>query len=206
MSHYKPQANSITGRVIAFFAANPDEELSPYDIATKFGAGQASVHSLLRPALEAKLLMRRRDELGDYCYGRGAALDLAPPEADNPPPKADKRGAGDGLDMDAVHATRTAAPEPAAKRRENKALPDFDLTAIQVDTHIPYTARVGVRGRDKWAPLFDKLANQGDSTALPAIFVPALMAAIAKRNRAAGKPLYRLSKTGPEQARVWRVA
>ena len=34
---YTPKRGCLAGKVLAFFAANPDEELSSFDIASKYG-------------------------------------------------------------------------------------------------------------------------------------------------------------------------
>lgn len=213
MSTYRPQAGSVAAKACAFFSGQPDEELAVTDIADKFGCGFASVHTLLRPALEAQLLMRRKDELGSWLYGAGAELAKAP--------VADFGGAAsgvasDGVDMDAVHSRRATAPAtwpasqaPAAgtKPRAGTVRVHLDIASLKVEDGVPFIppSRGGAQG--KWDALFDKLAKVGQSLAVPGEVKAALAAAAIKRNKATplrGK--FAVQKTGPDAARVWRVA
>ena len=213
MSTYRPQAGSVAAKACAFFSGQPDEELAVTDIADKFGCGFASVHTLLRPALEAQLLMRRKDELGSWLYGAGAELAKAP--------VADFGGAAsgdqsDGVDMDAVHSRRATAPAtwpasqaPAAgtKPRGTAVRVHLDIASLKVEDGVPFIppSRGGAQG--KWDALFDKLAKVGQSLAVPGEVKAALAAAAIKRNKATplrGK--FAVQKTGPDAARVWRVA
>jgi hypothetical protein len=71
---HRPHGNSKAAKVVAFFQANPDEALNADDIAEKFGASRNTVHTLLRPALDAEVLVRVRDKYGEYEYSAGPAL------------------------------------------------------------------------------------------------------------------------------------
>lgn len=198
MKPYTPQANSAIGRICAFFATNPDEELTPVDISAKFGVSRAGVHTLLSPALQAALLTRRRDDDGEYFYGKG-------PEASSP-----AKPSSSSVDIDKVHRpkqppTQPPTHQPAHQPSFSAPRQHLDLDQLVVETHVPYLPD-GMPGSDKWAPLFDKLGKPGHSVAVPAHVKSALTAAAAKRNKAAGKVHFRVAKTGPEQARVWRVA
>lgn len=55
---YTPRSDTVAAKVLGFFAANPDEELTNDDVAAKFGVSTASVPTLLAPALKAGLLGR----------------------------------------------------------------------------------------------------------------------------------------------------
>ena len=61
---YTPKANSKIGKALAFFSANPDEELSTDELAEKFSLVRGSVHTVLRPTVEA----------GKGKVGRGLAV------------------------------------------------------------------------------------------------------------------------------------
>ena len=208
MSTYRPQAGSVAAKACAFFSGQPDEELAVTDIADKFGCGFASVHTLLRPALEAQLLMRRKDELGSWLYGAGSELAKAPVK--------DLGVASDGVDMDAVHSRRgtasaawpaSQAPAAGTKPRAGTVRVHLDIASLKVEDGVPFIppARGGAQG--KWDALFDKLAKVGQSLAVPGEVKAALAAAAMKRNKATpprGK--FAVQKTGPDAARVWRVA
>ena len=118
--------------------------------------------------------------------------------------------------MDAVHsrratapATRPASQAPAAgtKPRAGTVRVHLDIASLKVDDGVPFIppSRGGAQG--KWDALFDKLAKVGQSLAVPGEVKAALAAAAIKRNKATplrGK--FAVQKTGPDAARVWRVA
>lgn len=209
MTTYRPQVGSVAAKACAFFSGNPDEELAVTDIAEKFGCGFASVHTLLRPALEARLLMRRKDELGSWLYGAGAELAKAPVvDLGN----AASGVASGGVDMDAVYSRCTTAPasqvlKPGTKPRAGGVRVHLDIASLEVEDGVPFIppSRGGAQG--KWDALFDKLAKVGQSLAVPGEVKAALAAAAIKRNKATpARGKFAVQKTGPDAARVWRVA
>jgi len=184
---YRPRADSLAAQCIAFFRANPDEHLLLDDMTDKFGCVRGNIHTLLKPAVEARLLQRARNEDGEYIYQRGSAIDSAPADA-NPPPL-------------------TGKPSP---RGYSSAPVNLDIAALQVDDSVPYTPHCNNTGVSKWDPLFDKLSKIGQSVAVPGHTKAALAAAALVRNKRERKANtgreYRVAMTGPGQARVWRVA
>lgn len=81
---YAPQQGSVAWKVIEFLTTNPEEELNRDDIAAKFDAAPLSVHTLLRPSVEAGLL--KRVELEDelvYRLGTGTP-EIKPNKAAQP--------------------------------------------------------------------------------------------------------------------------
>lgn len=62
---YAPWPGSLAAKVVAFFEANPDEELTREDMAAKFDVAATSVAAALRRALAARLIER--------CYPYGDA-------------------------------------------------------------------------------------------------------------------------------------
>lgn len=66
-SDYRPKPGSTAHSVCAFFAKNPEEELSTQDVAQKFDVKPASVAMHLTGALTAQLLSRPRP--GTYAAG-----------------------------------------------------------------------------------------------------------------------------------------
>ena len=62
---YKPRSDSLAYQCIHFFTSNPDEELTLEDITDKFDATRGNIHTLLRPAMDAGLLVRAHNQDGD---------------------------------------------------------------------------------------------------------------------------------------------
>lgn len=65
---YIPRTGSLAERAIAFFRANPEEELTPADMATKFHREYGSVDQSLRGAICAGLLAKVKREDGTVVY------------------------------------------------------------------------------------------------------------------------------------------
>lgn len=69
---YKPQARGLTGKVLAFFVANPDEELTTADIASKWEVRPASsVWGALDRVVRLELLAR--EKVGKYTVFKAGA-------------------------------------------------------------------------------------------------------------------------------------
>jgi len=58
---------------------------------------------------------------------------------------------------------------------------------------------------ERYAPLFAKLTEPGQSTALPLSVKSALMAAVAKHNKLK-QGAYRVAKFSATECRIWRIA
>lgn len=71
MNKYHPRPTSSVGRVLAFFAHNPDEELTRADVAVKFDIAPTSVVGTLRAAVEAGLISESRTAKGQLVYRAG---------------------------------------------------------------------------------------------------------------------------------------
>jgi len=182
---YKPLANSLPAKVIGFFAANPEETLSAYDIADKFDAVAANVHTCLALAIKAGALVRTLDDDGMYLYRLGTGT----------PPKPRT-----GVNIDAAHLVARKAPKPC------RAPVTIDFAALKVEEGIPYQVNPSQRGSSKWAPLFAKLTKPGQSIAIPAHARGAVGAAVCKQNKKPGKMgKFRVALEG-DHARVWRIA
>lgn len=74
---YVPRVDSVAARCIAFFQANPDEELTLEDITDKFDAIRGNIHTLLAPARDAGLLGRYQNDEGEYIYKAGPKIGRA---------------------------------------------------------------------------------------------------------------------------------
>lgn len=72
MTDYTPRAGSLPARVIEFFAANPEEELTRLDVAAKFDCQASAVDAGLEAAVNHGALVRRRGEDSTlvWCAGR----------------------------------------------------------------------------------------------------------------------------------------
>lgn len=70
---YTPHAGSLPSQMAAFFARNPDETLTMGDITSKFDASRGNIHSLLRKAVEAGLLVREINDESEWIYSAGPA-------------------------------------------------------------------------------------------------------------------------------------
>ena len=73
--NYKPQERGLTGKVLGFFVANPDEELASVDIAEKWDVRpSSSVFGALDRVVRMGLLAR--EKVGKYAVFR-AGVNLA---------------------------------------------------------------------------------------------------------------------------------
>jgi pyruvate/2-oxoglutarate dehydrogenase complex dihydrolipoamide acyltransferase (E2) component len=138
---YQPQADSLAGRVCAYFFRHGEEELSTGDIAIKFDANANSVSALLAGAVTNGLLNRTKNAGGFGTYSKGPKLAAAMTAPAAPPPKA-----------------ATPAPPPA---------PLPPPTALTIEAGVPLPPAAGRRTpeRDAFVAVFDKM-KKGDSFAI----------------------------------------
>lgn len=183
---YMPQAGSLPSNVVGFFQNNRHEFLNLDDIADKFSATRNNIHTILRPAVDAGLLVRDRDEDGDYIYKPG-------PELPRP---------ADGVNIDRAHKpSAQAAPIKTPATRAHKHI---DIDALVVEKDVPLVTGNAAKGACKWDPLFAKLKNKGESIAFDASFGPAVAAA-ARKNKLHKPGTFRLAKVSADQYRIWRM-
>lgn len=138
---YIPAADSVAGRVCAFFKRHPDEHLSSADIALKFHAQTSSVTGLLQRCFESKLLKRVPAGKGELIVAAGERLAAT--------------------DIQAGPLTLPAFPAPgpaekAAQRRARRALPPLDLDKLTVLTKAPPAKRTN-GSRTEWPAMFARL-------------------------------------------------
>lgn len=115
---YYPRTDSFPAQVCGFFANNPDEVLTIDDMVDKFmPASRGNIHTQLALALEAKLLSRRRDDQGEYIYGKGPQLKIT-----------------GWVDTASAPAS---APAPAAKAKAKRAVLDLSTIVIRDDVPLP---------------------------------------------------------------------
>ena len=179
---YYPRPGSLAAQVVYFFRTNAGEELTLEDIVTKFDTSRGNIHTQLRPAVEVGLLARDRNADGEYIYTAGARIDVI-------------SAAGD----------TTAQPAPKARKPARFTSPrhqvDFDTLVVEKGVPLPEQR---AKPPSKWAPLFDKLAEPGDSIAIPPEIMIALRAETVKRTKA-GSGHYRVLRTDDGGARIWRI-
>lgn len=176
---YKPQTNSLPGRVVAFFAQNRDEELTLEDIAAKFDCSRNTIHTNLQLATDNHLLERFRNAHGEYLYRAGQA----------------------------AHTPTAAARTPAApsKRRDPTAwatLAAVDPAQVPIEDGVPIATRFVA---PDWAVLLQRL-QPGQSAQLPLAARHTLAREISKAH-ATGKGRFSLRASKDTQTlRVWRTA
>jgi hypothetical protein len=163
---------------MAFFRANPDEELGLDDISGKFDCTRGNIHTLLAEPLRLGILARIKNADGDYIYKRGSNLLTTVPDA---PPAAQR-----------------------LKRSNNTTVELPDLDAVVIEENVPIPSLRGTPKRD-WTPLLRKL-KKDQSFALPITARHTLSQAITDLHKAsAGRFTMRTFKD-TAQLRVWRTA
>ena len=178
---YTPQANSLPSLVVGFFTNNPEEELTLDDIADKFGGTRNNIHTNLALATQHELLVRDRNTEGDYIYRAGAALN----------------GKSKGINMDAVYARKTKAPQQVAPAVLPKA------EDVQIDSNVPLVSTRGKPQHD-WAPLLARL-QPDQSAQLPLAAKSTLAKAIAAAHKAKMGTYTMRTFPDSQTLRVWRT-
>ena len=188
---YTPRPDSLPSIVIGYFTSNPGEELTLEDITAKFETPRNNIHTNLSLAVDAGLLVRARNDDGEYVYKAGKAI-----------PRQ--------IDIDRVHRGQPAAapstPEKKAASGYQSPRKALDLSNLIVEEGVPYLLNAAHKGASKWQPLFDKLTKPGQSIAIPGDMRGAVGAAAGKVNRLKTAGTYRVAMTGGDSARVWRIA
>lgn len=174
---YTPQPNSMPSLVVGFFTNNPDEELTLEDITDKFGAARNSIHTNLALATQHELLVRDRNEEGDYIYRAGPAL----PGRPKSPPKVQ--------------------PKASSLRPDPVVLPE--AADVQIDSDIPLP-NIRSSKRD-WAPLLQRL-QPGQSAQLPLAAKFTLSNAITVAHKAHQGTYTMRTFPDSQTLRVWRTA
>ena len=184
--NYAPREGSVAWRVIEFLTTNPDESLSIDDVAVKFDASRASIHSLLAPAVLAGTLIRKEDyEDGELVYRLGSGV----------PGITAKPGRHPVLPRGGAHSPFGASAKP-----RNKPF-WIDTSTVAVEKGIPLENRspAGIN----WAALFGRM-EPGDSFALPAAASSAVSKAMTDYQRANTETKLACRSTA-DGLRVWRL-
>lgn len=192
MAAYRPQSGSIAWRVIEYFTTNPEEILSSGDVAEKFEVPTKQVHSLLGPAVEAGVLLRRTDEDDELVYRIGTGLpQIRPNRLAHPTLK------GAGI------ASVIAAPPKRGPRCGAGMLVAIDIESIQPEDNVPVPtsarARLGSMVRAKLQTL-----KPGQSIRLPAS-LDKTVGPVLTELRKQGAGMFTKRVLDDEHLRVWRI-
>lgn len=175
---YTPNAGSLPSMVVGFFTNNPDEELTLEDIADKFQCSRNNIHTNLALATQHGLLLRDRNDDGDYVYRPGNAL----------------RGEPTGIDIDAVNF------KPRKDAPAKVALPN--VLDVQIDSDVPLPS---AKLKFDWLPLLQRL-QPSQSALLPLAAKYTLSNTITEAHKA-GLGKYTMRTFPDDQTlRVWRTA
>lgn len=190
---YKPQADSVPGRVIAYFMANPDELLVNTDLSIKFGKHYSAFHSLLASAVEAGYLSRtvNDDDEVAYLLGSVAAPGIAAQASEPTVEDRFKR-------PPSVKAPKE--PKAAHVRRDPFVC---DPLAIEIKSGVPLPVGRTAQGTD-WAKLLERMKVK-DYAELPLEAYSSLSnAATLFKRKGLGE--FKCRKIKNELIGLWRVA
>lgn len=186
---YKPQADSVPGRVIAYFMANPDEELVNTDLAIKFNKHYSAFHSLLAGAVEAAYLSRGVNDDDDVIYGLGDVL--APGIVAQAGPAA--------TDVE----DRFKKPSEPKARHVRRDPFVCDPLAIEIKSGVPLPVGRTAQGTD-WSKLLERMTvNSYAELPLEAYSSLSNAATLFKRK---GLGEFKCRKIKNELIGLWRVA
>lgn len=174
---YTPKLGSLADRVINFFRAAPDEELTRRDIGDKFGVAQSSVDTCLSTAVSAGLVASKNSEdmMRVWCAGPNLV----------------------GL------AAIPVFLKPGPKRVMASALPPLQIDAITIESNVPRpAARVGQQ--PIYSLLMDQM-QPGNSVTLPLLHAKRMVGWAKKRAKDHNnKTRWSIRKLDADTARVWR--
>lgn len=175
----------MVSKLLDFFNINGDEELTASDIAAKFNVGTSSVHTNLFKAIEAGLVVRKKNEDGEYVYTHASNVAGA---SRSPWPGVPGKS-----------ATPLAAVVPKV-RRQFAAATALDLSALELEQDVPLST---ARPQLDWPGLFNRM-KPGQSCVLPRITYAACAKAMTEYKKAAHGELKR-KVISDEQFRLWRL-
>lgn len=179
---YTPQSGSMVSKLIDFFNVNGDEELTADDIAAKFSVSAAGVHSCLYKAIESGLIVRKKNDDGEYVYAHPAGTKTKSPA---PWPSTPPR----------PWAAPIAAPVKPKRQAHT-----IDLSALELETDVPITT---ARQSLDWPGLFSRM-KPGQSCVLPKSAAYTRSKAMTDYKKAGLGELQRKA-INDEQFRLWRL-
>ena len=195
---YTPNAVSLADQVVNYFRIHPTGTLTIDEIRDRFGfkgnvvtaLGAVMVHDLIE-----------REEGFDGAFFAGAKM----PSTHNPsvistPYKSN---------LTKAFEEALAPNKGKNKGRGHSQLPAFDVDAAKVEKGVPIpAATVRKKLQSKWAPLLDKLAEKGDSVALPDQYRGTIDSYIRKLTKARADKVaqFRTGRDDGGVTRIWRIA
>lgn len=221
---YRPRPGTLPARVIDWLRYNPDEELTVDDVARKWDAYPSTAKIGLEGAVKAGALALVHNSDRQLVYRLPTATPTPTAVAQAIPFKPLTEAQKLEADFDAHIGTpstttmtqrnhSTAVRNLTTPKRGYISLPasTLDFSGLKVETGVPVLGKE--KGRynvSKWQPLLDMLTQPEQSIEIPVTWKSALAAHINKVNTQAkkdGKPDRFLARiTGPDTARVWRLA
>lgn len=212
---YRPRPGTLPAKVIDWLTANEGEELTDEDIAKKWDAYPSTVRIGLEGAVKAGGLALVRNADAQMVYRLPTSTPTTPAT-----PFAALAGKNYAPNAEPTTSTTmnqrnssTAVRNLTTPKRGSISIPasELDFSGLKVETGVPVLGKEKGRfGVSKWQPLLDKLTEPGQSIEIPVTWKSALAAHINKVNtdgKKAGRPERYLARiTGPETARVWRLA
>lgn len=198
---YRPNPESLAGRVVGWFALNPDRSLSLDNVIEKFVAhgDTRNVHSQLIVALDHDMV-QYDPETGLYTKG---PVDM---------PGRRRPDDGDEAEVSTMVAPKTtrsapaqaAAAAPVCKTATTTTLEKagprstIDLTRIAIEDNVPMPPPPA-----SWAAFFDRFSTVGQSAVFPASVRQRLFAALSEnRKRSDAEFTRRVLDDG--SIRIWR--
>lgn len=185
---YQPRPDTFPARVLEWFRANPDEELTREDAGRKWDLAPSQVTIGLRACVIAGLL----------AYGHNDDLTMV-----YSLPRPGKKTA----------ATSAPAPAPrpqaAAWPAAGTAPGVLDFSDIEIERDVPLPDRPAGR-ISKWQALFDRLTEPDTSVRIPIEWRTGVAGHASKLNLATKKagtgPRYLVRVVDAAHARLWRLA
>lgn len=186
---YTPSAHSLAMRVLVWLRQHPAlERITLEQISEECDAVRGNIHTHLRPAVDAELLLREKDGDGNYVYKRGREFFAF-------------KGSHAPLTA-AMQASHAAPPAPTPRRSQGAG--PVDLTAIPIDDNVPLTRGHGTL--QDFAVLLRRLERPGQSAALPARLRSPVTKAIQQWHKAHPSTKFCVRKASMDSIRVHRVA
>ena len=113
--------------------------------------------------------------------------------------------AGSSLNVSFTASDGTHTATVAKTKAADAQLAAIDFAALQVDEGVPYHPVSGVKGFNKWDPLYARLTKAGQSVELPRALRDRLFTECGKRNKKTGAKTWAISSTGADTCRLWRL-
>lgn len=183
---YVPVVGSLPARTILYFAANPEEEMYTRDLALKFDANPSGIAAGLAKCIECGYISRT----GGRQSGDGAVYAAGPNLA--------KVAA-------AIQAATQAPDLTFGRPRRQKRLEPLKLEEIQVETGVEIRSVRRDKGHTIYDDAFDKLAQAGQSFAVPIGYREAMKKAAIAYQKRTGRKLSIVTES-LDKARVHRIS